>query len=188
MRWFYATCLSVIVALAAGWAPQRAAGQNIGTIISPILTIESDRFFAQSAFGRRVASEIEAEGAILAKENRKIEADLTAEEKALTDKRASMDPAAFRALADTFDEKVQTMRRTQDTKSRALAERNEAGRTAFINAAGPILEVLMRDTGAAVVLERRSVFLSANAIDVTDDAIRRMDAAIGNGSDLSPKQ
>ena len=119
MRWFFTICISAIMALGVGAVPQRAAGQNIGTIVSPILTIESERFFAQSAFGQRVAREIEEEGAILAKENRKIEADLTAEEKALTDKRAGMDPEAFRALADTFDEKVQTMRRVSSNGDQA---------------------------------------------------------------------
>jgi len=164
-----------------------ALAQSLGTVVSPILTIESDRFYAQSAFGKRVASEIEAEGAILSAENRRIEADLTAEEKALADQRAEMDPQAFRALADAFDEKVQTIRRTQDAKARALNLRNEAERTTFVNTAGPVLEVLMRDAGAAVILERRSVFLSANAIDVTDEAIQRMDAAFGDGSQL-PKE
>lgn len=188
MRCLKTICLALFVACGFAWLPQGAVAQNIGTVISPILTIESDRFFAQSAFGQRVAREIEAEGAILAAENREIEADLTAEEKALTDQRAGMDPAAFRVLADTFDEKVQTMRRTQDTKSRTLSLRDEADRVTFINAAGPILEILMRDAGAAVILERRTVFLSANAIDVTDDAIRRMDAAIGDGSDLQPNE
>ena len=96
-----------------------------------------------------------------------------------------MDPQAFRALADASDQKVQTIRRTQDAKARALNLRNEADRTTFVNAAGPVLEVLMRDAGAAVILERRSVFLSANAIDVTDEAIQRMDAAFGDGSQLS---
>ena len=186
MRWLTTICLTGFVALATAFFSQQATAQDIGTVVSPILTIESDRFFAQSAFGQRVAREIEAEGAMLAAENRKIEADLTAEEKAITDQREGMDPDAFRVLADTFDEKVQTMRRTQDTKSRNLAQRNEADRMTFINAAGPILEVLMQDAGAAVVLERRSVFLSANAIDVTDEAIQRMDAEIGDGSDLKP--
>lgn len=188
MKWLKTICLTLVVAFGSVGSPQWAAAQDIGTVVSPILTIESDRFFAQSAFGQRVAREIEADGAILAAENRKIEADLTAEEKALTDQRAGMNPAAFRVLADTFDEKVQTMRRTQDTKSRALSQRNEADRTTFINAAGPILEVLMQDAGASLVLERRNVFLSANAIDVTDDAIRRMDAAFGDGSDLQSKE
>ena len=35
--------------------------------------------------------------------------------------------------------------------------------------------------GAAVILERRSVFVSANAIDITNEAITRLDGAVGSG-------
>jgi Skp family chaperone for outer membrane proteins len=177
-------CFAVFVLIAQIGVPHPAHAQSLSTVLSPILTIESDRFFAQSAFGLRVAAEVEAEGAVIAAENRRIEADLTAEEKSLTQQRATMAAESFRALADAFDSKVQTIRRTQDAKARALNQRQESDRIKFVNAAGPVLEVLMRDSGAAVILERRNVFLSANAIDVTEDAIQRMDAAIGDGSTL----
>lgn len=181
VRAFGARAALILTGLMLAVAP--AGAQSLGTVVSPILTIESERFYVQSAFGQRVAREIEADSAVLAAENRKIEADLTEEEKELTEQRAQMEPDEFRKLADAFDEKVQTIRRTQDAKARALNQRNESDRLEFINAAGPVLEVLMRDAGAAVILERRSVFLSANAIDVTDDAIQRMNAAIGDGSE-----
>jgi Skp family chaperone for outer membrane proteins len=51
----------------------------------------------------------------------------------------------------------------------------------FLAAAGPVLEQMMREAGAAVILERRSVFVSANAIDITDEAIERLDASVGSG-------
>ncbi|MGD9866344.1 MAG: OmpH family outer membrane protein, partial [Pseudodonghicola sp.] len=51
-----------------------------------------------------------------------------------------------------------------------------------LRAARPVLETLMRETGAGVILERNSVFLSANATDITDEAIARIDAAIGDGA------
>lgn len=148
---------------------------------SPILTIESDRLFTDSLYGQRVTREVEAESAVLSAENRRIEAELTAEEKDLTERRAEMEPDAFRTLADAFDAKVQSIRETQDGKARALAQRAENGRVAFFQSARPVLEQLMRETGATVLLERSSVFLSANATDVTALAIARIDAALGEG-------
>jgi hypothetical protein len=52
----------------------------------------------------------------------------------------------------------------------------------FFRIAAPVLEALMRETGAGVILERSSVFLSANATDVTDLAISRINAVMGDGS------
>ena len=44
----------------------------------------------------------------------------------------------------------------------------------------------MREAGAAVILERRSVFVSLNAIDITADAIALLDETLGSGA--TPKQ
>lgn len=175
--WLIGICLAAMPA-------QPGIAQQLGTVQSPILTIEADRLFSESLFGQRVAQEIEAESAVLSAENRRIEAELTAEERDLTERRATMEPDAFRALADAFDERVQDIRRTQDAKARALNQRSDADRVAFLQAAAPVLERLMRDSGAAVLLERGSVFLSLNATDITDEAIARIDATIGDGSAL----
>lgn len=151
------------------------------SVQSPILTIDSDRVFLESEFGRRVAEEIEERGNALSAENRRIEADLEAEEQELTLKRAQMSPEAFRSLADDFDEKVQAIRRAQAAKSRALNAQLDEEREAFLAAAGPVLEQLMRNAGAGVILERRSVFVSASAIEITDAAIALLNETIGSG-------
>lgn len=171
-------------ALSAAAIPGTA--QQLGLPESPILTIESERLFAQSQFGQRITREIEAETAVLSAENRRIEAELTAEERDLTDRRADMAPEAFRTLADAFDAKVRDIRRTQDAKARDLTRRSEADRVAFLQVAAPVLQQLMRDAGASIILERSSVFLSADATDITDLAIGMIDDAIGDGSQLGP--
>lgn len=170
----------VCIALGVVSAPGVFA-QNIGMVQSPILTIESDRLFAESAFGQRAAQDYEAASAVLAAENRRIEAELMAEEQELTERRAEMDPTGFRALADAFDEKVQTIRREQDGKARALQQSQEASRGTFLRAAAPVLEALMIEAGAAVILERSSVFLSANVSDITDLALERINETLGTG-------
>ena len=159
--------------------------QQLGLPKAAILTIETDRLFSQSAYGTRTTNEIEADSAVLAAENRRIEAELMAEEQKLTARRSEMDPEAFRTLADAFDEKVQSFRRTQDSKTRALSQRADKARVEFLRSARPVLEALMRETGAGVILERSSVFLSSNATDITDLAISRIDAAIGDGKTTS---
>ena len=44
----------------------------------------------------------------------------------------------------------------------------------------------MRETGAALIVERRIVFISADVIDITDSAIQRIDASLGEGSADQP--
>ncbi len=183
MRRLSATVVLALTAwlwLAAG---QEGAAQPIGPVQSPILTVDSDRLFSDSEFGKQTVVEFETRGAELSSENRQIEEALEAEEQALTDQRATMDPAEFRALADAFDEKVQATRRTQDAKTRRLSQDFEQRRNVFLQAAAPVLEGLMREAGAAVILDRRSLFLSSNAIDITNIAIQRLNAVLGDGAE-----
>ncbi len=175
-----------LVGWLAVFAPAPVPAQQLGLVQSPILTIDAERLFAESAFGKRVAREISTQSAVLTSENRRIEAELTAEEKDLTTRRPGMDPKDFRKLADAFDAKVQEIRRTQDAKARALAQRQEAARATFLNTARPVLAALMKEAGAAVILERSSVFLSADVSDVTDLAISRIDEVLGEGPDTLP--
>ncbi len=160
------------------------AAQQLGVPQSDILTISSERLFAESAFGRKVFAEIEAESKTLAEENERIVAELSREEKDLTKKREVLSPEAFRPLAEAFDLKVQTHRDGQRAKLDALARRSDEARTRFYELAQPILVDLLRDTGASIIIERSNVFLSSDASDVTQTAIQRIDGAIGDGSDL----
>jgi Skp family chaperone for outer membrane proteins len=171
---------AVLVALAA--AP--VSGQGLGLPDSAVLVVDPNRLFSETAFGQRVAAEVETEGTALAGENRRIEAELTSEEKALTEQRSRMTPEAFRAAADAFDGKVQRIRAEQETKARKLAEESDNAQRRFLGVARPVLETLMVESGAAVLLDTRAVLLSAGTVDVTDEAVRRIDQAIGDGSDL----
>jgi Skp family chaperone for outer membrane proteins len=157
---------------------QAQGGFVTGTLQSPVLTVDSERLFADSAYGQRVARQIESRGADLAAENRRIEAELAEEERALTERRPEMEPEAFRAAADAFDARVMRVRREQDAKARALAQRGEAARRAFFEAAQPVLQQIMVEAGAAVIVEQRSVFMSLDVIDITDIAIERLDANV----------
>ena len=154
---------------------------------SPILTIDSERLYRDSAFGQRVLREIEARTRALTEENQKLEAELEAEEQALTEQRDSLTPDEFRALADAFDARVQTIRRERDARNQENIELLDENQERFLRAALPVLEAIMRDVGAAVVLEVRSVFVSANAIDITDRAIAEINAAVGDGAAPAPQ-
>jgi Skp family chaperone for outer membrane proteins len=177
-------CLGLVFLCAAP-----LAAQDEQSLRSPILSLDQERLFARSAFGQRIAAELQADSSVLESENRRIEAALEAEEKDLTVRRPAMSPEAFRALADAFDTKVQRIRTEQVAKARDLAQRNEEAQRQFLETARPVLEQLMLDTGAVAIIDPRSVVMSLSVIDVTEEARRRIDAIIGDGSEqTSPAQ
>jgi Skp family chaperone for outer membrane proteins len=148
---------------------------------SPILTIDQERLFADSAWGKRATEHLSAESTRLSAENRELEAKLVAEEKDLTDARPTMDPEVFRKAADDFDARVVELRRTQDAKGRAIARIPDAERQGFYAAALPVMGEVLRRRGAVVVLDSRAIFVSVESIDVTDEMIKAIDEAVGAG-------
>lgn len=182
---FALLCLALPVQAQQPWQMGRfdlGTEVQLGAPRSGVLTIVPDRLFADSAFGLRVAQEIEAEGAVLTAENRIIEAELRAEEQELTERRSAMEPNAFRALADAFDLKVQETRALQDKKLREINLLRETARREFFAASLPVLEQIMLETGAGAILDHSTVFLSADAVDITDLAITRINTVLGDGS------
>ena len=94
-------------------------------------------------------------------------------------------PEAFRAAATEFDTRVQEIRRQQDAKERDITTRVQRAQEAFLGVVQPVLGQIMIEAGAAVILDRRTVVLGRNAIDITDTAIARIDDEIGDGPGLA---
>ena len=167
-----AVCAAWLVAPFA-WAQD---AQQV-SVPPPVLTIDQDRLVSGTISGARIADELEARASQLADENARIEAELVERERDLTELRPGLTSEEFRRLADAFDADVQRIRAEQDEKARAVNDAREAARQAFLNEAAEIISSIVRERRALVVLDRRDVFLSADSIDITEEAIRRSNAA-----------
>lgn len=155
-----------------------AAAQEIAT---SVLIIDSERLFVETEYGRRIANDVAAQAAEMQAENERIVAELTEEERSLTRRRPEMTPEAFRIAAEEFDTKVQDVRRVRDAKNLELQQASAEGRARFESQVQGIVANIMLERGAAIVLEQRTVVLSVRAANITDAAIARIDAELGDG-------
>ena len=173
----------------AGLAAAVGSATPVGAQILPrssVVVLDRDALFARSRFGRRARDDVETASNALAAENRRIEETLEGEERALTERRASMDPEDFRRLADEFDERVERIRGEQDAKTRALQQQSDRAQVVFQENVGAVLFDLAREVGASIILDRRFVIAASDQVDITDVAVERIDATLGDGSDLDP--
>ncbi len=177
--------LLVVLTCVWGWKP--AAAQQRSTVQSHVVVVDQERLFSETVFGLRLSKELEAASIALAEENRRIEQMLINEERALTEQRPTMAPEAFREAADAFDARVTEVRTAQDRKARIIVERRDVERRAFLDAALPVLGGLMAEYGAYVILDQRQVFLSDDRVNVTDEAIALIDAALGERVTPAPR-
>lgn len=153
---------------------------------SPIVTVDQDALFAKSAWGRRTQRMLEETGSAVAAENERLATQLATEEASLTDQRPSLDPAEFRRRAEAFDARATAVRRERAQVVDDLNDWAEADRAAFYRAALPLMGEMMAERGAVAVLDRRTVFVSLDAIDMTDALVARLDADLGDGDGAVP--
>ena len=154
----------------------------------PVLTLDIERLFDDTLWGKAITAGLARESAALAAENSRIADDLIAEEKLLTERRAKLTPAAFRAEADAFDERATGIRAAQKAKAQALTQSYEAARQAFYVASGPLIDEILTRRGAVMVLDRRAIIRGLEAADITGDLARLMDARLGTGPAVAPGQ
>ena len=171
---------SALLAAALALAGQSLMAQDVAppTTATPVVvTLDPDRFFRESAWGKEVIRRFEAERETLGAENRRIEEALQKEEQDLTTRRATVPPAEFSRLASDFDTRVEGIRAAQEAKSQALIASRENQQRAFFAAARPVLEALLQDSGASAILAAGAVLISDDDTDITPRAIEWMDRA-----------
>ncbi|WOI57017.1 OmpH family outer membrane protein [Palleronia sp. LCG004] len=173
-----------LAAPAIGQPLAENAGGRDGQQSLPIVIVDQERLFDDSLFGQRILAEIDARSEELASENRRIEAMLIAEERAITEERQTMTQDAFRRRASEFDDRVTRLRAEQDAKLRAVSRLRDDARQDFYGRIGPILQDILDERDALVLLDRRAVLSAVGAADITDLAIGRIDDVIDDGSDL----
>lgn len=172
-HWFRSILIWLVLAVPA------AAQQDV----SPILIIDRDRVFFETLYGRRLTAELAEQAAAVQAENEAIVETLTQEERSLTLRRPEMTAEAFQAEADAFDQKVQEVRRARDAKTVDLQLANTDARSQFEERIQAIIGAIMVERGASMIVEQRNVFLSVRSVNITDAAIARVDAELGDGSE-----
>ena len=174
--------LGLTLGLTLALTPLATMAQQVAA--PQILTLDQDRLYAGSLYGRALEARSLAATQTLAAENRQIEADLSAEETALTIQRPTLTAEAFAALAEAFDARVEKIRAAQEAKASQLTADRDAGRQQFFQSAVPVLAELMGQLGAYAILNHDAVVLSFDSIEVTTRAIAALDASLGDGSAL----
>jgi Skp family chaperone for outer membrane proteins len=174
----------ISLAMLALSGPVFAQPLSIGRVEGPpIVILNQERLFADSLFGQRAQAELEAASSALSRQNRELEAALLEEEQALTQQRATMSAEEFRPLAEDFDTRAEEIRAVQAERLRRLRAQADGVEQLFFELITPILRGLLSDIGASAVLDSRVVIYVAEGGDVTDMALDRVNAELGDGGE-----
>ena len=179
--------LTGIMAMLGLGAPDAGHAQQLGVVTSDIVVIDTERLLTETDYGKRLQREIQSARDRLIARNERIASELEAEEQALTEQRPDTPPDEFRDMADAFDTKVTRLRNEAERNSQELERRRDRAPLQFMRVVQPVLAELLEEAEAVVMLDLRSVLLHDNVADVTDLAIMRINARIGEGPDSLPE-
>ena len=142
-----------------------------GTEQSVIFTVDMNKLFKFSNFGKNISKINNLARQKLQNENDALEEELLIEEKALSELRNTLTTDDFRAKAIEFDLKVSAIRIEQAEKEEDLISKIRKEETEFYTQVYPLLYELVSERGGLVLIDQRNIILWHSSVDITDDAI-----------------
>lgn len=170
----------VAIALAASLFAVSAPAEAQGT---KIVVVDQARVLRDSQAGQHIATEIERIENQMQQELAPTAQSLETLGESLRAKTANMTPEAMRAdealrtEAQTYQEKLVDLGQQRDQRATELALTERKASIAFSQALRPVLEEVMTETGAEIMMAAGDVMVALPSVDVTDQVISKLDAS-----------
>lgn len=156
-----------------------------------VLVVNLDRVVNESAAGRAAGTELKAKAEAISAKDKSLAEKFKTEEDALTKQKDSvekgiMQPAQFEANVRGYQE-----RRNKDiqdfNKLRVDFQRSQAYVVEQITAgAAPIIQEVMRERGASLVVKEGALEAFSNTLDITSTVVQRLDQKLPKVSTTPP--
>ena len=118
------------------------------------------------------AKQIENYAKQIEEEIKKNDQSLIDEQNELIESQQIMAPAAFDEKRKEYESKVQNYNITRQEKLMSIDRLVAESRNEVLNALKPILEEISNEKGITILLEKNSVLLNAESMDITEEALK----------------
>ena len=140
---------------------------NVGVIDLNYILSDSDAAVDAAKQIEDIAKQIE-------EEIKNSEQELIDEQNELIESQQIMAPAAFDEKRKEYENKVQNYNITRQEKLMSVDRIVSESRSEVLNALKPILEEISNEKGITVLLEKNSVLLNAENMDITEEALKAL--------------
>ena len=140
---------------------------SIGVIDINKILAEADAAIMASKQIEKIASEIEGE-------IKEADEAIIKEQELLIESQAIMAPEAFESKRKDYENKVNNYNTERQAKLMRIDELIAISRNDILNALKPILEEFSNEKGITILLEKGSVMLNADKMDITDDVLKKL--------------
>lgn len=176
---------AVVVALLGADARAQAARQAPAAVI---ILVDSQEILAESAAGKSLRAQIESYRKKFQADLSKREDDLRKQEAELKRQRTLLSPEAFEERRKTFEQQVTGVQREIQDRNKSFETALTDARKQLLTALEPIFADIMKEYGANLMLDQNQVVLGATTLDITKEAIRRLDSKLPKMTVQLPSQ
>ena len=146
---------------------------NVGVVDLNYILSESDAAIDAAKQIEDIAKQIEDE-------IKNADQSMIDEQNELIESQQIMAPAAFDEKRKEYENKAQNYNITRQEKLMSVDRIVSESRNEVLNALKPILEEISNDKGITVLLEKNSVLLNAENMDITEEALKALNKKLPN--------
>ena len=136
--------------------------------------IDLNKILSDADAAKAAASQIEAIAIEIETEIKLSDEEIIEEQNLLIESQSIMAPEAFASKRDEYESKVQKYNNERQSKLMKIDELIAVSRNDVLSAMKPILEEISNEKGITIILEKTSIMLSAEKMDITDEVLKKL--------------
>ena len=140
--------------------------------------IDLNYILSESKAAKNASEEIEKYALKIESEIATTDQGMIDEQNKLIESQSIMAPEAFEEKRIEYEKKVQNYNTERQEKFISIDQLIADSRNAVLDALKPILEEIANEKGITVLLEKNSVLLNADNMDITEEALKRLNKSL----------
>ena len=173
-----AAAAASLLATAANAQQASGAPANPGPVIPGVCVYYNARLLAQSAAGQAVEARMQQLAQEVQGELQPYATNIQNEAQQLQASGSGLPADQLNQRRQALQQRAQEAQQLEATRENELRYTLAVQRQAITEAVSPILTAIYQEKGCGLLLDRESVFMMNPAMDVTDTAIQRLNAAL----------
>ena len=142
--------------------------------------IDINRILADANAAVKAAEEIEEIAIEIENEIKSSDEEIIKEQNLLIESQSIMAPEAFEAKRIEYENKIQSYNSERQAKLMKIDELIAISRNDILNAIKPILEEISNEKGITIILEKTSIMLNAEKMDITNEVLKKLNKSLPN--------
>ena len=140
--------------------------------------IDINKILSESDAALTAAEQIEEIAIEIENEIKLSDDEIIKEQNSLIESQSIMAPEAFESKRNEYENKVQKYNNERQSKLMKIDELIAVSRNEILSAIKPILEEVSNEKGITIILEKASIMLNAEKMDITNEVLKKLNKSL----------